>query len=85
MFDPIGPNLKNMDEKFLWGGIAASVLAGCALHIDGASLPGITVMIVGSVFAWIGAHFLYGFGQLIENTDKLAGRTCEEPENDADE
>ena len=81
MFDPIGPNLKNMAEKFLWGGIVVSVLIGCALLIVGASLTGIAVRIIGSIFAWIGAHLLYGFGQLIENTDKLAGRTYEEPED----
>ena len=36
---------------------------------------GIAVMVFGSLFAWIGSFLLYGFGHLIENSDKIASRS----------
>ncbi len=32
---------------------------------------GVLFIIIGCLASWIGSFFTYGFGQLIENTDKL--------------
>ena len=32
---------------------------------------GVLIIIIGSLASWIGSFFAYGFGQLIENTDRL--------------
>ncbi len=34
-------------------------------------IGGVLVIIIGSLASWIGSFFMYGFGQLIENTDRL--------------
>ena len=34
-------------------------------------LSGIVIIIVGCLASWIGSFFTYGFGQLIENTDRI--------------
>ncbi len=36
-----------------------------------AVLAGILSMALGSLVSWIGSFFTYGFGQLIENTDRI--------------
>ena len=33
---------------------------------------GFAVLIVGSLVSWIGSFFVYGFGELIENTTVIA-------------
>lgn len=35
---------------------------------------GLIVLIVGSLLSWASSFIIYGFGQLIENTDIIAGR-----------
>ena len=35
---------------------------------------GVLFIIIGCLASWIGSFFTYGFGQLIENTDKIANR-----------
>ena len=36
----------------------------------GSVVLGIIIMAVGSLLSWIGSFFTYGFGQLIENTER---------------
>ena len=33
---------------------------------------GLIIIVVGSLLSWVGSFLLYGFGQLIENSDVLA-------------
>ena len=35
---------------------------------------GILIAILGPIIAWIASWILYGFGQLIENSDTIAGK-----------
>ncbi len=39
---------------------------------------GIVVIILGSLAAWIGSFFAYGFGQLIENSDQIRENTSKQ-------
>ena len=70
MFDDIGRKLKTLAKVSTILGIIGSVIAGCALMGDD-FLTGLLILVLGSVFSWIGSFTVYGLGQLIENTDAL--------------
>jgi hypothetical protein len=73
MFDNIGSKIKTVATTLTALGIALSVLAGIVILCEG-DASGLFIMIFGSLFSWLGSFLLYGFGQLIENTDKIAAR-----------
>ncbi|MBE6763390.1 MAG: SHOCT domain-containing protein [Ruminococcaceae bacterium] len=89
MFDNIGGKIKGL-AKFMTGvGIAASWCVCISFLVTGDevfALIGVGIGIVGSLLSWVSAFLLYGFGQLVENSDILAGRkTLEEIEDSGDE
>ena len=73
MFSNIGGKIK------IWAVITCIIgmlfwcILGIVLMLEGDEMIiwGLLVALVGSVLAWIGTFLLYGFGQLIENSDKL--------------
>lgn len=67
MFDNIGGKIKVLAQVVCWLGIIISVFLGLINFENG----GIIVIILGSLFSWVGSFTLYGFGQLIENSDTL--------------
>lgn len=82
MFDNIGGKIKGLAKTVCWIGIGISVFTGFIFVIIGAENSygpfdnvlaplGWFIMIGGSFLSWIGSFLLYGFGQLIENSDKL--------------
>ena len=73
MFDNIGGKIKAVALVVTWLGIIVSVIVGFKMISIGEELAfqGFLVMILGSLFSWLGSLTLYGFGQLIENTDIL--------------
>lgn len=73
MFDNVGGKIKAVAQVVTWLGIVVSVIAGLnIISIDeGLAFQGFLVMVLGSLLSWLGALTLYGFGQLIENTDIL--------------
>lgn len=73
MFDNIGRSLKTLAYIILVLGIIASVVLGIVLLATSAGL-GILVIICGSIVSWIGSAILFGFGQLIENSDAIVSR-----------
>jgi len=78
MFKDIGGKMKFFAEAMAWIGIIISIGVGlllCATGIGarkGESLiiGGILLMSLGSIASYIGSWFLYGFGELIENSRK---------------
>jgi hypothetical protein len=44
------------------------------LSTGGSIVAGILVIVFGSLFSWIGSFFMYGFGELVENSKKVADR-----------
>ena len=70
------------------GGIAI-IVAGAQMNsyyysysssvITTAILSGIAVMVFGSLISWIGSFLLYGFGQLVDNSDKLVKMKSNNP------
>lgn len=82
MFDNIGGKIKGLAKTVCWIGIGISVFIGFVFVIIGAENSygsddnvlaplGMFIMLGGSFLSWIGSFLLYGFGQLIENSDKL--------------
>lgn len=77
VFDNIGGKIKILAQVVCWIGIACSVISGFVIMAsdEDMALLGLMIMIVGSLLSWVSSFTLYGFGQLIENTDKLVLNT----------
>ena len=82
MFENIGKKIKKTAEILSLIGIIVSIFIGMIIVISGivsntgterlvSVLLGILFALAGCFFSWIGSFFMYGFGQLIENTDEL--------------
>ncbi len=71
MFDNIGQKIKTLAMVVCYIGIVASVLIGLTMLVSDDPLNGLLIGGLGALGSWVGSFALYGFGQLIENTDKL--------------
>jgi hypothetical protein len=82
MFDNIGGKIKGLAKTVCWIGIGISVFIGFVFVLIGAESSygsndnvlaplGMFIMLGGLFLSWISSFLLYGFGQLIENSDKL--------------
>lgn len=78
MFSNISSKIQGLAKVICWVGIVYFGLGGFASVFDGVShdntedvILGFVFMIFGPLFSWIGSLLLYGFGQLIENTDEI--------------
>lgn len=70
MFKNIGKKIKILAQVITWINILAFFVLGMAL-MDLSELAGFLVMIIGVIVSWLSSFLLYGFGQLIDNSDKL--------------
>ena len=75
MFNNIGRKIKLCAELVTWIGIIISILTGIILMITDGTFNGFFIgllyCIIGPLACWVSAFVLYGFGQLIENSDIL--------------
>ena len=71
MFNNIGGKIKALAIIIFVIGLIISFSVGFVLIKNGDSSRGILVIILGSLISWISVFTLYGFGQLVENSDKL--------------
>ncbi len=78
MFENIGGKIKGLASVVCILGIIGSVISGISI-IDYDGLSGFLIMVLGSVFSWAGSFVLYGFGQLVDNSDIIAGRMGSAP------
>ena len=71
-YENIGNKIKGLAQMAFVVGAIAAVITGIALMAtdEDLILYGLLVLIVGPIIAWVSSWLLYGFGQLIENTDK---------------
>ena len=84
MFTNIGGKIKGLAKFFCILGMIASFAAGISvvMIVPGIGVyaadtgayfvVGILIFIVGSLLSWIGSFFTYGFGELVENSAKIA-------------
>lgn len=73
MFDNIGSKIKDLALIVCWLGITISVISGLAIILSNEEtvFVGLLIVLLGSAGSWIGSLVVYGFGQLIENSDTL--------------
>ena len=69
MFNNIGSKIKGYAEFTTWIGIIISVVIGAIILFTSSLVGGLVIALVGSLVSWISSIFLYGFGQLVENSD----------------
>lgn len=78
MFNNIAKKIKGLAKVVCWLGIICSVFAAIAAFATGVNatniIAAILILVVGCIGSWAGSFITYGFGQLIENTDKMANK-----------
>lgn len=64
-----------MIASFVAGISVVMIVPGMGVYAAGTGayfVVGILIFIVGSLLSWIGSFFTYGFGELVENSAKIA-------------
>ncbi len=76
MFDDIGGKIKGLATFICWVGIIGSIFGGLGVMVADEDFVGLGILIIlgGCLGSWIWSFFMYGFGQLIQNTDVLVER-----------
>lgn len=87
MYDNVGNKLKTISVLFMVLGVLLSIVTGIILIVISNSfmLYGVIIIIIGPILSWIGSLVLYGFGQLVENSDILVSQNNKETEEDPQE
>ena len=83
MFNNIGGKIKVLAQVEAWIGIISSVIIGIYLIGQGMDaydgeiivMTGVIILVVGSLFSWLSAFVLYGFGELVETNVEIARGT----------
>lgn len=73
MFNNIGGKIKIVAMTLcIIESVISAILGLVLIVVDKSTIAtGILLIIVGPLLAWLGSFLLYGFGQLIENSDIL--------------
>ena len=74
MFNNIGQKIKSLAKVFFWIGVIGSAVSGVVMMTadDEAMIVfGVLTIVFGIMFSWVGNFFIYGFGQLVENSDRM--------------
>lgn len=84
MFDHIGAKIKALAKTVCWIGIGLSAVVGIFMLVVGISVGGangtasavggILTIVVGALASWIGSFLVYGFGEIVDKTGKLADK-----------
>ena len=79
-YDNIGGKIKSLAKVAFIVEAIAAVISGLVMFAedDDMFLIALLVAIVGPIVAWVGSWLLYGFGQLVENSDTLVKNTTKE-------
>ena len=73
-YENIGDKIKGLAQMTFVVEAIAAVITGIALMASDEDLIlyGLLVLIAGPIIAWVSSWLLYGYGQLIENSDIIA-------------
>ena len=73
-YENIGNKIKGLAQMAFVVETIAAVITGFTLMAtdEDLILYGLLVLIAGPIIAWVSSWLLYGFGQLIENSDIIA-------------
>ncbi len=77
MFDRVGEKIKALAQILCWLGIFSSVVVGLVMLTTGEPEEGVGILVIlfGSLGAYISSLLLYGYGELIDNSDRAAGKS----------
>lgn len=82
MFDNVGGKIKGVAAIVTWLGIISSVILFFvillpAIEAEKAGMIALSfiILVIGCLISWLSSIVFYGFGQIIENSDIIAGRT----------
>lgn len=77
MYNNIGGKIKDLTKiiAIIEAGIAISIGLMMMFADDDTFVFGIIIIVVGCITAWISSWFLYGFGEIVENTSIIARNT----------
>ena len=70
----IGQKIKSLATVTAVVGVGCSIVLAIIIFATGEDeliFPGFIVAIVGSISSWVSSILIRGFGQLVENSDKL--------------
>lgn len=71
MFNNVGEKIETFAKVIVWLGIIGSIIGGIIFISSENIGMGIAIIIGGPIVSWLSSLILYGFGQLIENSDYL--------------
>ena len=76
-FEKIGEKIKGLARTLFVIEAIVSMIMGISLMVTHETLifPGILVIVLGPVFAWISSWLLYGFGEIIDKLTKIEENT----------
>lgn len=69
MFDNIGRKIRMLAKVLMWIGIIAFAIYGIVMFTEEKVLAGFLIIVIGALYSWVSSFVLYGFGQLVENSD----------------
>ncbi len=81
MFNNIGGKIKALAKVVTWLGILGSVISGIVMISNANSYyrtnsaliwSGLLTIVLGSLFSWLASFILYGFGELVDNSQHAA-------------
>ena len=78
MFKDCGKKIKIVASVWFWMCVIGALIGAIIMMADGDEEMigiGFGIMFGGAAFAYISALMIYGFGQLVENSDKVAEGT----------
>lgn len=82
LFDNIGQKTKTMAFIIFVLGFIASSFCGIQIMYEREKfLPGFLIWVIGTLVSWATSIFVYGFGQLIDNTSQIADNTVQKKEH----
>jgi hypothetical protein len=70
-FNNIGEKIKALAKWSFYIASTVYIIAGLATAINTDILSGCLFIILGPILAWVSSFLIYGFGQLVENSDKI--------------
>jgi len=82
LFDNIGHKTKTMAFIIFILGFIASSLYGIYIMYEGEEfLLGLLIWVIGTLVFWATSIFIYGFGELIDNTSQIVENTTQKKEH----
>ncbi len=71
MFNRVGDKIRTLAQIICIISMVLVVVWGLSLMADGAIFEAVIIMAIGIIVSWLGALVLFGFGQLISNSDDM--------------